>query len=214
MTIQQRSAEWFAARLGKVTASRVSDVMATIKSGESASRRNYRMELLCERLTGKPGDFYTSKAMQRGIDLEAQARMAYWIATDREVQEVGFCTHPRYPFFGASPDGFVGPRGLIEIKCPETSTHVKFLQSMVPDPDYVWQMQAQMSCTGRQWCDFASFDDRLPEELQLAMVRVRRDPEKIANMITEIKTFTRELDDLEKVMRREARKRHRKISTV
>lgn len=197
----QGSPEWFAARLGKVTASKVADVMATTKSGPAASRQNYMMELLCQRLTGRIEEGFTNAAMQRGSELEPVARSAYEARNGLFVTEVGLIDHPTLEGFAASPDGLVGDDGLIEIKCPNTATHVAFLRTGKPDGKYVWQMQAQMACTGRAWCDFVSFDDRLPEPLQFASVRIMRDDDKIADMLAGVAAFLKELADLEAEMR-------------
>ena len=194
--IEQLSNEWFAQRLGKVTASRVSDVMAKTKSGPAASRKNYMMQLLCERLTGKREESYTNAAMQRGIDLEPLARSAYEIHTGNDVMEAEFCIHPEFPETGASPDGFVSEEGLLEIKCPNTAQHVACLRSGEQDSKYWWQMQHQMWCTGRDWCDFVSFDDRMPEPLQLFVARVMRHEQAIETMRDEILEFLGELEGL------------------
>lgn len=199
--MEQRSEEWFAARLGKVTASRVADVMAKTRSGYGASRKNYMMELLCERLTGAKQDGYVSGPMLRGIELEPVARSAYEIDTGNMVEECGLVAHPDIPMFGASPDGLVGDDGLLEIKCPNTAQHVEFLRTGVPDTRYQWQMLAQMVCTGREWCDFVSYDDRLPEPLAYRCVRFERDEARIAEMTDEIRQFLAELDALEHEMR-------------
>lgn len=199
--LEQGTDEWFAARLGKITASRVSDVMAKTRSGYGASRKNYMMELLCQRLTGNREDGFTSAAMQRGIDMEPVARAAYEIATGADVDTVGFVVHPEFQDMGASPDGLVGDEGMIEIKCPNTAQHVACIQSGEPDSKYWWQMQFQMYCTGRKWCDFVSFDDRMPEELQLFVVRVERDDQAIADLRDECLEFLGELNKLESDMR-------------
>ncbi len=170
--IEQGSEEWFASRLGKVTASKVSDVMARTKSGPAATRKNYMMELLCQRLTGKREDSYTNAAMQRGNDLEPVARSAYEIDKGVMVEECGLIDHPRIEMFGASPDGLVGGNGMLEIKCPNTAQHVACLRSGEPDNKYWRQMQTQMACSGRQWVDFVSFDERLREALQYFCARV------------------------------------------
>jgi putative phage-type endonuclease len=197
----QGSPEWFAARLGKVTASKVADVMATTKSGPAASRQNYMMDLLCQRLTGTIEQGFTNAAMQRGTELEPVARSAYEARNGLFVTEVGLVGHPDLEGFAASPDGLVGDDGLIEIKCPNTATHVAFLRTGKPDGKYIWQMLAQMACTGRAWCDFVSFDDRLPEPLQFASVRIMRDDAKIADMLAGVTAFLKELADLEAEMR-------------
>lgn len=195
----QRTDAWFAARLGKPTASRIADVMAKTKSGYGAARKNYMMQLLCERLTGQREESFTSAAMQRGTDLEPEARSRYEIETGELVEEVGFILHPDIDM-GASPDGLVGDRGLIEIKCPNTAQHVEFLRTGKPDGRYQWQMLCQMACTGREWCDFVSYDNRMPEPLQFRMVRFERDHSRINEMLEETYTFLSELSSLEKEM--------------
>lgn len=202
--MEQRSEEWFTQRLGKVTASRVADVMATTKSGPAASRVNYMMELLCQRLTGAREEGFTSAAMQRGTDLEPIARSAYEVESGLIVSETGFIQHPKIAGFGASPDGLVGVDGMLEIKCPNTAQHVEFMRSKLPPTKYQWQMLAQMSCSGRDWVDFVSFDDRLPEPLQYRCVRFHADTKRISEMERAIEEFLTELDDLESEMMKEA----------
>lgn len=202
--MEQRSAEWFAARLGCVTASRVKDVMASGRGGApSATRKNYMMELLCERLTGQQSgpDLSNKPAVQRGVELEPFACMAYEAAKGLMVVETGLVMHPTIAGFGASPDGLVGDDGVLEIKCPNTATHIATMQSERHDPQYEWQMLAQMACTGRAWADFVSYDDRLPEPLQYVCHRFERDFKRIREMESEIKAFLEELSDLEKEMR-------------
>lgn len=198
--IIQGSPEWFAQRLGKVTASKVSDVMAKTKTGYSASRTNYMMQLLCERLTGNREETYINAAMQRGTDLEPDARAVYEATTGELVTETGMIEHGSIVGFGASPDGLVGDDGLIEIKCPNTSTHVEFLRTGKIDAKYQIQMLVQMACTKREWCDFVSYDDRLPEQLSYKRVRFMRDDERIAEIESEVERFLCELDALEKEM--------------
>ena len=159
--MQQRSDAWFSARLGKVTASRIGDLMAKTKSGPSKSRENYKMQLLCERLTWRKEEGFTSAAMQRGTDLEPIARSAYEVDNGVMVIETGFVPCPGIEMAGASPDGLVGEDGLVEIKCMNTAQHVEFLRTNKIDSGYELQMLFQMICTGRAWCDFVSFDDRL-----------------------------------------------------
>ena len=174
--MEQRTEEWFAARLGKVTASRVADVMAKTAAGSpAAARKNYLAELVAERLTKRPAEAFQSAAMAWGTECEPQARIAYEFLTDAEVVEVGFIPHPSIPNFGASPDGLVGEEGLVEIKCPNTATHIDTLLGARIKREYILQMQVQMACTGRAWCDFVSFDPRLPAEMQLHVQRVKRD---------------------------------------
>lgn len=204
--MEQQSSDWFAARLGRVTASRVKDVMASGRGGApSATRKNYMMQLLCERLTGKREEGFTSAAMQRGTDLEPVARSAYEIDRDVMAAETGLVLHPRIEGFGASPDGLSGDRGLLEIKCPNTATHVATLQSGRHDPQYEWQMLAQMACTDRDWVDFVTFDDRLPDELQYACFRFEREEKRIREMESAVREFLEELAELEHEMRERMR---------
>ena len=193
--MDQGSEEWFTIRIGKVTASRVADVIAKTKTGYSASRDNYMAQLVCERLTGQKGESFTNAAMQHGTETEPLARAAYEALKDVLVDEVGFVPHPTIEMAGASPDGLVGDDGLIEIKCPNTATHIETLLSQSVPGKYNTQMQFQMACTGRKWCDFVSFDNRLPEELQLFVMRVPRDEVFIRLIESEIVQFLAELDD-------------------
>jgi len=192
--MEQRSAEWFQARLGKVTASRIADLMARTKSGYSTSRANYMAELIAERLTGKKGDSYQNAAMQWGTEQEPAARAAYETLTGVLVEEVGFVPHPIIPNAGASPDGLVNDDGLVEIKCPFTATHLDFLTTGDVPEKYILQMQWQMACTSRRWCDYVSFDPRLPERMAIHMFRVFRDDTIIHKIETEIQIFLSELD--------------------
>ena len=193
--MEQGTDEWFAMRIGKVTASRVADVIAKTKSGYSSSRDNYMAQLVCERLTGQKGESFTNAAMQHGTETEPLARLAYEVSQNVLVDQVGFVPHPSIKMAGASPDGLVGDDGLIEIKCPNTATHIETLLSETVPTKYFTQMQFQMACTGRQWCDFVSFDNRLPAELQLFVKRVPRDEMYIKLMEAEIVQFLAELDD-------------------
>lgn len=193
--MEQRTEDWFAARLGCVTASRTADVMAKTKSGYSASRANYMAQLITERLTGQAAEGFSSAAMQWGTDTEPQARMAYELMTGDTVTETGFVLHPSIDHFGASPDGLVGSDGLIEIKCPNTATHIETLLSETVPSKYVTQMHVQMICTGRVWCDFVSFDPRLPGDMSFGMKRVDRDDKLCAEIEAEVTTFLAELTD-------------------
>jgi len=192
--MDQGSDAWFEARIGKVTASRVADVLAKTKSGYSTSRDNYMAQLVCERLTKQKAEGFSNAAMQHGTDTEPLARAAYESLKDVLVDEVGFVPHPSIIMAGASPDGLVGDDGLLEIKCPNTATHIETLLSQTVPSRYNTQMQFQMACTNRSWCDFVSFDNRLPEELQLFVKRVPRDNLYIRLMENEIVTFLNELD--------------------
>ncbi|MFD0669688.1 lambda exonuclease family protein [Ramlibacter sp. MAHUQ-53] len=192
-TVVQGSPEWFEARLGRVTASRVADVIAKTKTGYSTSRENYMVELALERLTGQRQEFYTNDAMRWGTDTEPLARAAYEAHTGAIVEEVGLIPHPTIEMAGASPDGLVGRDGQIEIKCPNSATHLKTLRSKSPDSKYVTQMQWQLACTGRAWCDFVSFDPRMPAGLQLFVTRIERDPKTIAQLEGEVISFLEEV---------------------
>ena len=191
----QGTPEWHAARLGKVTASRLVDVLAKVKNGEAAARANYRAELVAERLTGKHADGFVNAAMKWGTEAEPLARAAYEAEFGLLVQEVGLIDHPSIPMTGASPDGLVSIDGLIEIKCPETKAHINTLLRKAAPEQYIPQMQWQMACTGRQWCDFASYDPRLPESMRIFIQRVERDEEYIAWLETEVTKFLAELDE-------------------
>jgi putative phage-type endonuclease len=177
---QQRTDEWFTARLGKVTASRIADVMM---KPTTAGFQNYRAQLVCERLTGEPTESFTSAAMQHGTDTEPRARAFYELETGLVVQDVGFIPHPALEMSGASPDGTVCDRGLVEIKCPQPATHIKTLTGAAIDRKYMLQMHWQMICTGREWCDFVSFCPSLPMEMQMFRERVDLNAE-LADEIT------------------------------
>lgn len=189
----QRSDEWFQARLGKVTASRVADIVAKTKSGYSASRANYAAQLIVERLTGVAEEGFTSTAMQWGVDVEPEARAAYEYNRAAKVEEVGFVKHPTIGDAGASPDGLVGTDGLLEIKCPTTATHIETLTGKAVPAKYVTQIQWQLACTGREWCDFVSYDPRMPEAMQFFCVRVHRVPEIIEELEKEVIAFLNEV---------------------
>jgi putative phage-type endonuclease len=173
---------WLASRAGKFTASRMGDLTAKTKTGWGAGRKNYIAQLVAERLTGQSTPSFSSAAMQHGIDTEAEARCAYEFHADVDVVEVGFIDHPELEMAGASPDGLVGDDGMIEIKCPNTATHIDTLQSGKPDKKYFLQMQWQMECAGRKWCDFVSYDNRMPESLRLFITRIERDEEAIKEL--------------------------------
>jgi putative phage-type endonuclease len=195
---EQGSPEWHAARLGKVTASRMADVVAKTKRGlqdYAASRANYAAELIAERLTGAPAERYTNAAMQWGSDQEPVARGMYEFLTDCNVVTVGAVIHPKIEMSLASPDGLVDASGLVEIKCPNTATHIETLLGAPIDGKYVKQMQWQMACTERAWCDFVSFDPRMPGDMQIHVQRVPRDDELIAELEREAVAFLAEIDD-------------------
>lgn len=190
---EQRSPEWVAARVGKFTGSRAEDLAMT-KKGESAARKKYKSELLCETLTGRATDHYVTSAMQWGTDQEPAARLAYEVYKNITVELVGFVDHPTIKRFGASPDGLVGEDGLVEFKCPTTAVHLEYrLAGTVPE-EYQPQMLAEMSVTGRKWCDFVSFDPRLPKHLRLFVCRFPRDETRILDLEDKVLQFLSELD--------------------
>lgn len=201
--MEQRTDEWFAARCGKVTASALYKVMARTKTGWGADRANYASQLITERLTGRPAESYSNAAMQWGIETEAQARAAYAFQVDDMPVEIGFLDHPTIAMSGASPDGLVGLNGMIEIKCPNTTTHIATLDGAPIDRKYLYQMQWQMACAERDWCDFVSFDPRLPPAMQLHIQRVERDDELLAELERHVTEFLAEV--AETVARLEAR---------
>jgi len=190
----QRSGEWFLHRVGRVTASRVADVMATTKSGPSASRKNYLAELVAERLTGEPRENFSNGAMQWGTEQEPNARAAYEFMTDQMITEVGFVDHPSIPMSGCSPDGLVTEFGMVEIKCPNTATHIETLLTGKIDGKYQKQMQFQLACSRRDWCDYVSYDPRLPADMQMWVSRVSRDNESIAEIEAAVAEFLAEVD--------------------
>jgi putative phage-type endonuclease len=192
--MDQRTEEWFQARLGLVTASRVADVLAKIKSGESASRRNYKIQLVSERLTGERQETYINQAMQDGIDREAFARDRY-IQQFGEVEEVGFIKHPTLEA-GASPDGMVGEDGILEIKCPMGSTHTETLMTQDIPSKYVPQVQFQLLVSGRKWCDFVSYNPMFPKHLQIFVKRIEADPVYQKELESEVKQFLGEVDEV------------------
>ena len=191
---QQGTPEWHLARAGKVTASCISDVMAKIKTGEAAARRDYRATIVAEILTGTAqDDAYISPAMQWGMDQEPYARAAYEVAKSVLVDQVGFVLHQTIERAGMSPDGVVGG-GLVEIKCPKTATHIQYLLAGKVPAQYQPQMLWQMACAESAWCDFVSYDPRLPEHLQLFVVRFDRDEARIKEMEAEVALFLSEVD--------------------
>lgn len=194
--VEQGSAEWLQMRVGCVTGSRVADVMAKLKrkDGEAQCRQDYKAEITCEILTGRAADHYISPAMQWGIDNEIFARNAYGVEVG-DVEPVGFALHSRIARFGASPDGLVGSDGLVEFKCPNTATHIDYIIQGVVPPEYQWQMLAEMACAERQWCDFVSYDPRLPKKLQLFVRRFERDEARINEMEQEVVKFLAEVDE-------------------
>jgi putative phage-type endonuclease len=191
--MDQGTTEWFAARCGKVTASRVADIIAKTKTGYSTSRDNYMAQLVCERMTGKPAESFSNSAMQWGTDTEPFARAAYEAKVDILVTEVGFITHPTIAMSGASPDG-LADKGLVEIKCPNTATHIATLLDQKVPEKYITQMMWQMACTERQWCDFVSFDPRMPEKYQLFIKRINFDKQLVDSLENSVIQFLGDVD--------------------
>jgi len=192
---EQQTPEWFADRLGKVTASRLADVLAKTKTGYSASRANYMTQLVLERITKTRAESYSNAAMAWGVEQEPFARAAYETHTGQMVEEVGFIQHPDIEDAGASPDGLVGDDGCLEIKCPNTATHIDTVLGEEPAKKYFDQMQWQMRCADRSWCDFVSFDPRMPSHLQLFIKRIERNDLYIAELEKEVIQFLAEVDD-------------------
>ena len=202
--MEQRSAEWFSARLGKVTASKIDDIMVKTKYGESQYTKKYKLQLVTERLTNKVVPLFMNAAMAHGVEFEDEARVEYankmklLIGTD--VREVGLIDHPTIPMSAASPDGMVdfpnGDKdGLIEIKCPQPMTHTETLESGVIAKKYIHHMQWQMACTGKKWCDFVSYHPDFPKEYQLFIKRVERDDDLISRCEESVSNFLKEVDD-------------------
>jgi putative phage-type endonuclease len=192
--MEQRTSEWRLARLGKATGSRIADIVARTKTGFSTSRANYAAQLVCERLTGTQAESYLSPVMTWGIEKEPQARRLYEFEHDVEVLCVGFLDHPTVPMSGASPDGLVGEAGLVEVKCPLTATHIDTVLGQAIAGRHVTQMQWQMAVTGRSWCDFVSYDPRLPADLRLFVRRVHRDGTMIAELESAVAAFLGEVE--------------------
>lgn len=199
--MEQLSQEWFEARLGKVTASRVSDVLATRKGQESAVRAKYKIQLATERMTNKKTDTYMNQAMQDGVEREPMAREIYEKFKDVTVNEIGFVQHPAIEMAGASPDGLVGDEGIIEIKCPIETTHTTNLLEKKLPAKYKPQVQFQLASTGRKWCDFISYNPNFEPRLQLMIVRVERDDEYIEMLEVKIKEFLGEVEDMIKKLK-------------
>jgi hypothetical protein len=196
-TCEQGSPEWVALRCGKATASRLSDIMSKRKDGsEAAGRKNYRAELVCERLTGRPCDQYVTDDMRRGTELEPVARAEYEIREDVMVEVVGFVEHATIPMFGASPDGLIGDRGGLEIKVPKVATHIEWLLGNDIPPEHRGQLVANLSCTEREWWDFVSYCPDLPPNLQFFKRRMIADGFAIEMAESEVRKFLSEVDDL------------------
>jgi putative phage-type endonuclease len=193
--VEQGTPEWFAQRCGKATASRISDIVAKTKSGYSTSRANYMAQLVVERMTNQVAESFTNAAMEWGTTNEPFARAAYEAKTGVLVDEVGAIDHPTIAMSAASPDALVGDDGCLEIKCPNTATHIDTVLGGEVAKKYYDQMQWQMACAERSWCDFVSYDPRMPEGLQLFIKRIPRDDKYLAELEGEVIQFLKEVDD-------------------
>lgn len=199
MSARQGTPEWFLERAGHATASEFSAVMAKPRSGggEAATRRKYRVKLITERLTGIPIEGYRNAAMDWGNEQEPAARSAYEARIGSIVEEVGFTRHPLVPWCGASSDGLVGDKGMVQIKCPyESSVHLETLLSEEFPSEHLAQIQGELWVYGREWCDFVSYDPRMPANLQLYVYRIQRSEIYIAKMVAEIARFLAEVEEL------------------
>ena len=192
----QGTDDWFNARLGKVTASRLNDAFSMTKTGEGAGRINYRLELVTERLTGIKGESFTNSYMQWGTEQEPYAREAYELDKSEFVIETGFIDHPTIPMSGASPDGLVQTEGIIEIKSTASTTHIGYISAGVVPAKYKNQMIWQLICTGRKWCDFVSYDPRLPDNLKLFVVRYEPTDEERKDVESKVIEFLKTVDNL------------------
>lgn len=194
--LEQGTDEWKRARLGYVSASNMDAVMAKGKSGEATTRRNYKIRLVAERLTNEIQESYSNSAMEWGVKTEPMARMAYEVSCETLVDRTGFWKHSSIPFVGCSPDGLSGHLGLVEIKCPMSTTHVDYILANQVPPEYFKQVQGQLWVMERDWCDFISYDPRMPERKRLFVIRAHRDDEFIKLMETEVKKFLSEIEEL------------------
>lgn len=195
--ISQRSGEWHQERIGRITSSRIASACAVLKraSGEAAERRNLRIEMIGEMMTGEAAEHYVSPAMQAGIDGEDDACREYELLTGNDVRRVGFIIHPNNPHFGCSPDRLIGEDGILEAKVPLLTTHIGYLLAGVVPEEYIPQCQWQMGCSSRMWCDFISYCPKLPESMQLFVKRLPRDDAFIAELESGGIKFLAELDD-------------------
>ncbi len=193
--ILQSDPLWATARIGLVTASRISDVLARTKTGWGAARANYAAELVAERLTGTAAPRFTNDAMRWGTETEPQARAAYEFRSDVTCGPAALVKHDKIKWAGATPDGFVEADGLVEFKCPNTSTHIETLLGGGIPEKYRLQMQWQMACTNRAWCDFVSFDPRMPEDMRFFVRRFERDEALIGNTEREVEKFIDEINE-------------------
>ena len=196
---QQGSDEWVALRVGRITASRIVDVLDYLKKGgEGASRTGYRWELAAERLTGlaRENSAAYAKRVKWGVENESSARGAYELHSGVMVDRIGFITHPDMDYAGGSPDALVPRNGVLEIKCPDTITHLKWMEAGVVPEEHEPQCMFNIACAEADWCDFMSYDPRLPEDLRRFIVRLPRDEKRIAHIEREVKVFHESIEDL------------------
>ena len=196
INLEQGTDEWKIARLGYVSASNLDAVMARGKSGEAITRKKYKVRLAAERLTGEITESYSNSAMEWGVVNEEKAAMAYEVSKDTLLDRTGFWKHPTIPWLGCSPDRLVGSDGLVEIKCPDSSTHVDYWLAKQIPTEYVKQVQGQIWVMDREWCDFVSYDPRMPEKNRLLVVRAYRDETLIKQMQEEVEKFLNEVEGL------------------
>lgn len=212
LNVQQNSPEWLKARIGNVTGSRVVDVLSMLKSGKGSTqkRKDYMVDLITERLTGRAVEHYVTPSMEWGITTEPHARAAYEAITGNDVQLVGICAHPTIERYLDSPDGLVGEDGVVEFKCPNTATHIDWLIDDVIPSEYMPQLLSHLACSGRKWVDFMSFDPRLPPRDQYFIKRLERGDclEKIAEMEAGVIQFLADTDDLMRLLEEKAAKRN------
>ena len=193
--VQQGSGEWLQMRAGRVTGSKMADVLSRLKNGgETADRKNYKAQIVAEILTGNSAQSYVSPEMQWGTEQEPFARAAYEAATGVFVDQVGFYIHPAIERAGGSPDGLVGVDGAIEIKCGKTATHIRWALADEVPPEHEPQMMFYLACTGRKWMDFVSFDPRVSPRYQLFIKRLQRDESRIADINAAVEQFLVEVD--------------------
>ncbi|WP_273722008.1 lambda exonuclease family protein [Bartonella sp. ML71XJBT] len=207
--MEQRTAEWFQARLGKVTASNVYNVLNKTAKGTPTSKyEEYKIKLMTERLTEEISQSYITPAMQWGIEHEEDALREYAFIYDTEVTRCGFIQHPTIQMAGASPDGFVGEDGLVEIKCPQSLNHLRFFIDDTIKPEYIAQMQFQMACTGRKWCHFMSYNPHFvgrSSHLRMKIKRINRDEEHIEAINKAVEIFLEEIEqEMQKILAKAA----------
>ncbi|EJF98608.1 hypothetical protein MEI_00178 [Bartonella vinsonii subsp. arupensis Pm136co] len=207
--MKQRTAEWFQARLGKVTASNVYHVLSKTAKGLPTSKyEDYKMKLMTERLTGEISQSYTTPAMQWGIEHEEDALKEYEFIYDTTITRCGFFQHPKIEMAGASPDGLIGEDGLIEVKCPQSTTHLRFFVYDEIKPEYHAQMQFQMACTGRKWCHFISYNPQFlgrSTGLRMKIKRILRDEKYIEEINKAVEAFLAEIEqDMKKILTKAA----------